>query len=200
MTERINRAVFLDRDGVITNVNIDYSTSRSYAVRDLNELSLLPGVKDIIKLKKLGFKVIIVSNQPDVALGKISENTKQQLIKKFANILLENNIEIDDIYYCFHHPSSINKDYPTECDCRKPKHGMLSLASSKHDIELSNSWMIGDTFTDILAGKSVGCRTILLKRIWSQSIKCNPDFIVNGTLKDAIDLILQQSKISHKHI
>lgn len=188
------KAVFLDRDGVIIDLNVDFTAPKSFAVKSVEDIKLLPGVEKISALKKCGYLVIVVSNQPDIALGKINEKTRKDLEKTFELISKTNNLIFDGIYYCHHHPNSVNKKYAKNCDCRKPKAGMLTRASKDKGIDLSKSWVIGDSYTDILAGEKAGCRTILLNRVWSQANKCLPNFMVDEHLGDAIDIILKNDE------
>ena len=181
----MNRAVFLDRDGVIVK-NID-----GEAPTRVSDLELIPQIIPIIfRLQKRGYKIIIVSNQPNVAEGIITEETKNGLIKKFKKLLKESKISVDSIYYCFHHPRGVIRKYAKDCDCKKPKPGMLLKAIHDHKIDPAESFFIGDRASDIKAGSLVGVRTILFSQEGSEQdyllmYRVKPDFIV----KELIEVI-----------
>lgn len=187
----VERAVFFDRDGVINDTDVDLSIPKSFAPRKPEDLRIFPGVAEIIRnLKNAGFVIIVVSNQPDIALGKIDESTRAALEGKFESLIKIEGIPVEEIYYCHHHPDSTNPDYPKNCDCRKPKPGMLIRAGRRYKINLEDSWVIGDTDKDINAGKAAGCKTILLRRPWSEEANCQPDFVIEN-LKESVDIILK---------
>lgn len=190
-----NPAVFLDRDGVLNEVEVDWSIPKSFAPKDPEKLKLYNGVGPALKkIKGQGFIVVVVSNQPDIALGKIDESTKRKLEERFVKLISQHQVPVDGIYYCNHHPSSTNSSYRAKCECRKPKTGMFTTAADEYGIDLGKSWMIGDTWSDIGAGESAGCRTILIAKPWSEENKCTPDFKVSN-LYEAVDLIMQTNTI-----
>lgn len=183
----MNKAVFFDRDGTLNKTFV--VSNKPYGPRHLKDIKLFKQVPFILnKLHELGFLIVVVSNQPDIALRKIDEKTRQALEKKFKNLVKIKKINIDAIYYCYHHPNSIDSKYPKNCDCRKPKPGMLLKASKELKINLKKSWIVGDTDKDIDAGKAAGCKTILIKK--SYSGRCEPDFAVKS-LMDIINIIKQ---------
>ncbi|MCP4130489.1 MAG: HAD family hydrolase [bacterium] len=151
----MNKAIFFDKDGVI---NIDRGVEQN-----LNSLELFPeSGSTIAYLKNIGYEIFVITNQPVVARGMITED---ELIKKFdllEKMLLEQNkdAKIKKIYYCPHHPNANLKEYRANCDCRKPKPGMILTASRAYDIDLSKSYMIGDRMSDIIAGHLAGCKTV----------------------------------------
>ncbi len=166
----MNKAIFLDRDGVINKRLIgDY-------VKSIEEFQILPKVREtIIELKNKGYVIIIITNQQGIGKGLMSKEDLE-FIHKY---MVKEIPEIDDIYYCPHLEGT--------CNCRKPKPGMLINASKKWNINFKNSWMIGDSESDILAGKSVGCKTIKIQ----ENITKNTagDYVVNN-LYGALDIIL----------
>ena len=165
----MKKAIFLDRDGVINKTFIKNSLPISPPSFDL--LEILPGVKEsILRLKKLNFVCLVVTNQPDVSRGKIEKKT---IIK--MNNYLKDEIKLDDIFVCYH-------DDHDKCKCRKPKPGLLLDASKKWDINLKKSYMIGDRWRDIEAGKSVGCKTIFIDYDYKEAKPKNPDFITDSLL------------------
>lgn len=150
------KAVFLDRDGIIVK------PIQEEAPQKVQDLKLIPQIIPIIKkLKDLGYLIIVVSNQPDIAMRKITEKTRLNLENKFTRLLEEKTINIDAIYYCHHHPESTIEKYAKNCDCRKPKPGMLLKAAKKFNIDLCTSFLVGDRASDIKAGDLAGVETIL---------------------------------------
>lgn len=153
------KAIFLDRDGVI-NKYVGF-------LRDINEFELIEGVTEAIqRINESGYLAIIVTNQPVIARGEVTFEELREIHNKLETILGKEGAYVDAIYYCPHHP---HKGYEGEipelkidCECRKPKPGMLLKAAKAFNIDLSQSWMIGDSESDILAGKSAGCKTVLI--------------------------------------
>jgi len=143
-----NRAVFIDRDGTI-NVNSGY-------ISNPDQFKMYPNVAKGIKLLyNEGFKIIIITNQSGIARGYFSKEKLEEIHDKMKKGLSEENVEIDAIYYCPHHPDE-------NCKCRKPKPGLLEQAIKDFDIDVNNSFFIGDRMLDVEAGKKVGCRTVLI--------------------------------------
>ncbi len=144
------KAVFLDRDGVINEVRKDY-------VKNLNEFIILKGVSRAIKLlKEKNFRVIIITNQSAVNRKLLTSDGLNEIHNHLQGILKKDNATCDAIYYCPHKPED-------NCNCRKPKPGLLLLAAEEHNIDIKNSFLIGDSMTDIEAADAVGCKGILLK-------------------------------------
>lgn len=161
-----NKAVFLDRDGVINEIVYHKEQGILDSPANTDEIHLLPEVgKAINKFKNLGYKVIIISNQPGIAKNKFTIESLEKMKQKVRDELKKQDASIDAEYYCLHHPEGKNPNYTMLCDCRKPKPGMILQAAEDHDIDLSKSWMIGDGVTDIQAGQAAGCKTILIGRI-----------------------------------
>lgn len=137
-----NKALFLDRDGVI-NIEKNYVIKRT-------DFEFIPDIFDACKyFQELGFKLIIITNQSGIARGFYSEQELNELHKWVKSIFQSKNIEILDIYYCPHHPN-----YGEECKCRKPKPGLILDAIKKYDIDPRRSILIGDKVTDVLAGRN----------------------------------------------
>lgn len=185
----MQRAVFLDRDGVIVK-KVDGEAP--IQVKDL-EL-FLKSVPVIKKLNERGYKIFVVSNQPDVALGRIDEKTKKALVKKFEALLKNNDIKVDGIYYCFHHPKGVIKKYSKVCNCRKPKPGMLLKAIRDYKIDPAKSYIIGDRATDVKAGSLATIKTILIDPRNSEvnyllQYNVRADFRIKK-LSDALDIII----------
>jgi D-glycero-D-manno-heptose 1,7-bisphosphate phosphatase len=148
--------VFLDRDGTIV-VEKNYIT-----IPDMIEL--LPGAAEaILALRSSGFKVFVVTNQACVAKGMITEEELAQINLRMVALLGAEGAVVDGIYCCMHHPEGTVPAYTLECDCRKPKPGLLEQAAREHGVDLARSVMIGDTRRDIDAGKAVGAATVLVR-------------------------------------
>jgi len=192
----VNKAVFLDRDGVINELIYYPEHGIVDSPFSPKQFSLLPKVaKAIVKFHELGFKVVVASNQPSVAKGYLSKETFTKIRGKMNSELAKRGAFLDGEYYCFHHPEAKVKGLKANCKCRKPEPGLLLKAAEELDINLSLSWMIGDGLTDIMAGKGVGCRTILLGRMKCElcslmdELHARPDF-VSKTLIEAVKLIV----------
>ena len=145
-----NKAIFLDRDGVI-NEEVSYLSNP-------DEFKFIYGsIKALKILKKLGYLLIVITNQAGIARGYFTEEILHRIHQKMTKALKVNRISLDDIYYCPHHPN-----YTGPCECRKPKPGMILDAVKKHNIILEESYMVGDTLGDIETGYNARCKTVLL--------------------------------------
>jgi|SRR5579862_869809 len=172
------RAVFLDRDGVL-NANL-VRDGKPFAPRRIEDFRLLPGVEDAVRrLKAAGFLAIVVTNQPDVAAGLTPRATVDAMHARLRAIL-----PLDDIKVCWH------RDIDA-CACRKPKPGMLLEAAAEYDIDLAASYMIGDRWRDIDAGRAAGCTTILVDHGLVQEQPARPDLTVSS-LEEAAAIILRR--------
>lgn len=151
----MNKAVFLDKDGTI-NEDLGY-------LDHPDKIKLLPRSAEAIKLlNEAGYKVLVISNQAGVARGIVTEDMVQSIDKRLHKEVLKGGGYLDGIYYCPHHPEHGLYPYRSDCECRKPKNGLLKRASKEHNIDISASYMIGDKVTDIEAGNSLKARTILV--------------------------------------
>jgi len=153
----MNKTVFLDRDGVIVkDVNL---------LTNIKQINIPKDVPEVLSLlKESGFKLIVVSNQAVVARGLISEKDVENINSEIElQIVKSDGPKFDAVYFCPHHPNATLPEYRTNCDCRKPRAGMLTQAAKEHNIDFTKSFMIGDRITDIVAGKNAGCKTILLE-------------------------------------
>lgn len=195
----MNKAVFMDRDGVIIALN-PKDEAFGFLLKQ-EEIIILPGVLEaLLKFKEKNYLRIVITNQPAVARGLISEEEVKQL-HRYINLQLNNLI--DDFYFCPHHPEmhpdvpEHAKKYRIACNCRKPAPGMLQQAAKDFNIDLPQSWMIGDMISDIVMGQAAGCKTILIKSaanerviVSSQSfdVATKPDYYVD-TLAEAAKII-----------
>lgn len=153
------KAIFLDRDGTI-NKYVGF-------LRDINDFALIDGVAEAIKaINTSGYLAVIVTNQPVIARGEVTYEELNEIHNKMETLLGNQGAYLDAIYYCPHHPDSgfdgEVKELKFDCDCRKPKPGLLLKAAEELNIDLSKSWMIGDSKNDIMAGKNAGCKTALI--------------------------------------
>lgn len=145
------KTVFLDRDGVINRnpPNMGY-------VRRWSEFSFIPNARKAIReLTQNGYRIIVVTNQAGIGRGLFSEENLTDIHSRMVSEIVEAGGRIDAVYYCPHHPNA-------GCECRKPKPGMLTRAGREHNIELSNTYLIGDSKTDIEAGQRAGTKTLLV--------------------------------------
>jgi len=192
----MHRAVFLDRDGVINELVYYEEQGLVDSPFTVEQLKLFPWAGEAIKkLTEGGYKVVIASNQPAIAKGQLSWETFEKIRGKMREELAKQAAFVDGEYYCFHHPEAVIADLKVNCECRKPKPGLLLQAAREHDIDLLESWMIGDNLTDIKAGKSAGCKTVLLGKMKCQLCRlmdeedARPDSIASS-LSEAVSVIL----------
>ena len=165
----MKKAIFLDRDGVINEANVKNGLPGS--PKNLKEVKILPGVKEsILKLKKLSYLCLVITNQPNVS-RKITNKTGVEEINTFLKL----QTLVDDFFVCYH-------DDIDNCNCRKPKAGLLISAQKKWDIDFKQSYMIGDRWRDIEAGKKVGCKTIFIDYKYNETKPKNPNFITDSLL------------------
>lgn len=171
------RAVFLDRDGVLTAGT--RRDGRSYAPTTLDELVVLPGAADAVRrLKDAGYVVVVVTNQPDVGNGTFTSAVLDEMHLHLLDVVLADAIEV--------------------CTCGdgcrryKPAPGMLEDAADTHAIDLAASWMVGDRWRDVGAGKAAGCRTVFIDLGYDEALKDQPDHIVSS-LDSAVTCIVDRS-------
>jgi D-glycero-D-manno-heptose 1,7-bisphosphate phosphatase len=184
----MNRAAFLDRDGVI---NRKAPTEDEYITR-WEEMQILPGVVEAITLlNRAGFQVILVSNQRCVAKGLLTVGELDSLHERLCNELGALGAKIDESYYCPH------EEQPP-CRCRKPEPGMLFNAAREHQIDLNSSWMIGDSEKDVEAGRRAGCRTarILRPRVTPEG---NADLFARSLLESVQQILRAENTVVNRH-
>jgi D-glycero-D-manno-heptose 1,7-bisphosphate phosphatase len=172
-------AVFLDRDGVINRAFIrDGTPCPPVSLRDLE---ILPHVPEALSaLKAQGYSLVVVTNQPDVARGTASRELVDSIHER-----LKGELGLDAIFTCFH-------DDADECDCRKPKPGLLFRAAHDLGIDLTSSFMVGDRWRDIEAGRRAGCRTLFVECSYGETPPGSYDFRV-GSLLEASGIILAEA-------
>ena len=161
------RAVFLDRDGVL--VRTDVRDGKPYAVHTLDAFELMPDARAATAaLKDMGFLLIVVTNQPDVGKGLIPIDVLQEMHDRLKALL-----PVDAIYACCHRQDE-------NCDCRKPRPGLLLRAAADFGIDLTASYMVGDRQSDVVAGELAGCYTILIERGYLEPMSARANACVNG--------------------
>lgn len=174
----MKRAVFLDRDGVLTQALV--RDGKPYAARTPSEMLVEPDAPDALaRLKAAGFLLIVVTNQPDVARGV----TRREDVEAMHRTLCE-ELPLDGFFVCYH-------DDANACACRKPKPGLLLDAAAGHHIDTGRSFMIGDRWRDIDAGAAAGCRTVLIDRSYSERAPAHPPDMSAMSLTEAVDWILR---------
>ncbi len=189
----MNRAIFLDRDGVL-NKNVKDLTKPEQFV-------MLEGVPEAVKrINKSGYLAVIVTNQPIIAKGFCTLGGMERIHQEMNTLLAEGGARIDAIYICPHHPErGFEGEVPElkiECDCRKPEPGLLLKAAQELDIDLSTSWMVGDSPLDVEAGRRAGCKTVFLTEGGGSGARQEAEFsdvvptLRCRDLKEAVESIL----------
>jgi D-glycero-D-manno-heptose 1,7-bisphosphate phosphatase len=175
---QMKRAVFLDRDGVLNRAIV--RDGKPYPPSNVSELEILPGVEQALAgLRQAGFLLIVVTNQPDVARGTTTRETVEAI-----NVALGAELPIDEFRTCYH-------DSEAGCDCRKPRPGALLAAAVDHDIDLYDSFMVGDRWRDVEAGQRAGCKTIFIDYGYQEKQPEAVDYTV-ASLSEAAKIILRR--------
>ena len=176
-----NRAVFLDRDGVLNRALV--RNGKPYPPRDLSELEIPANTReDLERLRKSGFKLIVVTNQPDIARG-IATRASIELLNEH----LRRELPLDDILMCPH-------DNQDGCDCRKPRPGLLLRAAERYGLDPQKSFMVGDRWTDVDAGNAAGCFTVLIDYHYCERGPTAAPAARVSSLHEAVDIILKQAR------
>jgi D-glycero-D-manno-heptose 1,7-bisphosphate phosphatase len=174
------RAVFLDRDGVL--VRSDVREGRPFAATRVADMEVLPEAPGAVaSLKALGLLTIVATNQPDIATGKLAQAELDAMHRVLAGRMM-----LDDILVCPH----VDAD---QCMCRKPKPGLLLGGARQHNIDLTTSFMVGDRWRDVYAGRAAGCTTIFLDRGYREALNMPADYVV-ADVAEAANLIAQLPK------
>jgi D-glycero-D-manno-heptose 1,7-bisphosphate phosphatase len=173
----VRRAVFLDRDGVLLTSEVRDGVPRS--IEDEQAFKLLPGVAEACRgLRAAGYFLVVVTNQPDIARGTVSMETVERI-----NAKLRSALPLDDVRVCPH-------DDADGCDCRKPKPGLLLDAATEWGLDLADSYMVGDRWRDVEAGRRAGCRVVFIDRGYEETPAIEADAIMTG-LPEAAGWILR---------
>ena len=177
----MNRAVFLDRDGVINRAL--EREAKPYPPRSLAEFEILPEVPSACaKLKAAGFLLVVATNQPDVGRGTLPKEIVETIHAEMCR-----RLPIDRVEVCYHPGQGAS-----DCDCRKPKPGMLLRAAKELGVDLAQSWMVGDRWRDVDCGQAAGCRTVFIDRGYAEELRQKPHFSARN-LAQAADIILRES-------
>jgi D-glycero-D-manno-heptose 1,7-bisphosphate phosphatase len=178
----MNKAVFLDRDGTII-------VDKGY-IQTPKDVELIPGVIEAMKRLILHkFKIIIITNQSAVARGIITEDELAQIHQRMIRLLKKHKIKIDGIYYCPHLVDGVVREYRIDCDCRKPKPGLILRAVKEHNIDMQQSYMVGNTVNDMKAAATAGIKCKIL--IAEGATRCEVADLVVSTFKDAVSSIIE---------
>jgi D-glycero-D-manno-heptose 1,7-bisphosphate phosphatase len=176
------RAVFLDRDGVVSRSLV--REGLPFAPTNLEDFEILPEAAPACqRLKQQGFLLVVATNQPEVGRG-----TMKKEIVEAMHARMRRELPIDRVEVCFHPGHGVS-----DCDCRKPKPGLLLRAAQELNIDLAQSWMVGDRWRDIDCGFAAGCRTVFIDRGYAENLKHAPDFRAKD-LADATEIILAHAK------
>jgi D-glycero-D-manno-heptose 1,7-bisphosphate phosphatase len=190
-----NKAIFFDRDNTLIE-------DPGY-INHPDQVKLLSDVAEsLVELKAMGYKLVVVSNQSGVARGIVTEKTLGEIHTRLKQLLAENGAQLDGIYYCPYHPDGVIPKYRKESPWRKPNPGMLLAAADEMDIELSRSWVIGNSSRDVEAGSRAGCKTILINHSshyeQPKPNQPSPDYrAVN--IKEAVNIIKKHHRLSGEH-
>lgn len=197
-----SKAVFLDKDGTLVE-DVPYNV-------DPDLIRLEEGAYESLGLlRDAGYKLIVVTNQSGIARGLFEENDLQDVSSRLCELISPAGVNLTGFYYCPHHPQGKVDKYAVDCYCRKPNPGMLYRAALEHDIDLAESWLVGDILHDIEAGNRAGCRTVLINNHheteWDLTPVRQPSFIVNNlktaaciiTLENHLERILEHGEKEH---
>ena len=185
-----NKAIFLDRDDTLIE-------DPGY-INNPDQVRLLDGVaQGLVELRSMGYKLVVVSNQSAVARGIVTEKALQQIHDRLRELLADQDAMLDKIYYCPYHPDGVIPKYRKQSEFRKPNPGMLLQAANELDLDLTQSWMVGNSGSDIEAGFRAGCKTILVDPPSRQRRLLPGDPAPNFTainLKEAVNIIKRSSR------
>lgn len=182
---KTNKAVFLDRDGVIIE-DVNY-------IKNPDQVKIIKNSDIAIRLlNEAGYKVVVVTNQSGIARSYFTIEDYKKVTNKIRDLLSQANAHLDLILFSPYHKDGIIKEYSTNSPCRKPGSGMFLKAKEELNIDFNNSWMIGDKESDIKAGKNLNIQTILVKTGYGEE-KANPDYICDD-LYEAVKLILKKDQ------
>ncbi|HEV2139013.1 MAG TPA: HAD family hydrolase [Nitrososphaerales archaeon] len=189
------KAILLDRDGVLNEMSYYPDHGIVDSPFTVSRLVLTEGIGEALRsLKSMGYLLVVVSNQPGIAKKHFTMETFKKMQRKMNRMLADEGIRLDGEYYCFHHPRAKVAKYRVECDCRKPKPGLLLRAADELGLDLTDSVMIGDGLSDVVAGKAAGTKTVLVTNLNSlvNSLVAErgvePDFVARD-VTEAADIV-----------
>jgi len=170
-------------------------------INNPDQVKLLPGAaKALIQFRKMGYKLIVVTNQSAVARGIVTEKVLAQIHDKLKELLTQEGASVDKIYYCPNHPDGVVAKYRKQSDMRKPNPGMLLAAAKEFDIDFSLSWMIGNSYSDIAAGQRAGSKTILINSALNETYRKPSDPVPDKkavNIKEAVNIIKMYKRSDH---
>jgi len=190
----MTKAVFLDRDGVLNEL-VYYKDGHVGSPITARQLVVYPrAAESINKIHSAGYEAIVISNQPGVAKKQFSNAELLRMNGKIKRALSKEGAFLDGEYYCLHHPRALIKKYRVDCDCRKPKPGLILRAAKERDLDLAKSFFVGDALTDVQAGKAAGCKTVLIGQMTDllnrmmEKHNAVPDFMI-GSLAEIGEIL-----------
>ena len=194
----MNKAIFLDRDGVINEIVFHEDVEVLDSPFNIHQVRIIEGAFEAIAIfNQLGFKVLLITNQPGAAKGKMSLARIEEVNQHIVNLATKNGAQIDQVYCCPHHPIGTSEGDPTlikRCKCRKPDTGLLLAGIDEHQIDINLSFMVGDSISDIQAGKAIGLKTVLVggmkcdaRRLYEEK-DCLPDSVFKSLAPFAYSL------------
>ena len=186
-------AIFFDRDGVL-NKNVRYTDSNEWeAPRTVTDFDIVPGaVAAAASLQRAGYRLFLVSNQPNMAKGKAQQADHDAIHAELLRHMNGAGVIFQDVYYCFHHPKAVVSEWSGPCECRKPSSFFLQTAKKNYALDMTQSWMIGDRDTDIECGRAAGVRTIQISDRARHTLPQHPDYIAHSIVQ-AAQIILATS-------
>jgi D-glycero-D-manno-heptose 1,7-bisphosphate phosphatase len=185
----MNKAIFLDRDGVINKMVFNPNTGEYESPHSPEDFELYPWtVETLLRFQEMNYLLFLVSNQPSYAKGKTSLENIKAIHEKFHNYIYDRGVKFTEYYYCYHHPHGIVPEYTGKCICRKPEPFFVMKAVKEFNIDTEKSWFIGDRDMDIFCGKAGGLKTILVNKDSYVIVRCSPDFVVER-LCDTIEIV-----------
>lgn len=193
------KAVFVDRDGTLNEMVYDETHGMLSSPRRAEQVQLTPHAAGFLRgVKEAGYWIVLVTNQPAIAKGNMSDRDLAEVNEQLAVLLRKNGAGWDDARICPHHPdggATPRQEYVRKCDCRKPAPGLLLQAARDQHIDLSASWMVGDGLVDVQAGRAAGCKTILVTNLRMDQVEkffkldhAEPDYVARD-LSAALNII-----------
>ncbi len=191
-------AAFLDRDGVLNELVLDPLSGVAESPLSVEQVRLIPGAAAATaRLAQAGYALVCVSNQPAAAKGRVSVKQLLAVHRQVTALLAREGVTLTASRVCLHHPQGVVPGLARQCKCRKPAPGMLLDVAAELGIDLGNSWMVGDTDTDIAAGGAAGCRTLLIRNpasVHKRLHVVSPDLIADSLAEAIRKLSLFQSE------